>query len=66
MTSFSNFFKYKNSEEQSIFIDIHVIKKIFHKIENNFFLNEKNVDYASNYILKQFINQKKINATFYE
>ena len=65
LQEFSNLFRYKHSEEQSIFIDVHALKRLIHKIENNFFLYENNIDYASNYILQKFINQKKINANFY-
>ena len=63
---FAKFYKYKISNEQSIFIDIHVFKKIFQKIENDFFFNKSYICYATNHLLKRSINQKKIKVTFYD
>jgi hypothetical protein len=67
---FKNPFAYFNqpklSEEQSIFIDTHVLKKIFHKIGNDYFFNKSNINYASNRLFKRSVNQKKIKVTFYD
>ena len=63
---FTYFNKPKLSEEQTIFIDTHVLKKIFHKIGNYYFFNKSNINYASNRLFKRSINQKKIRMTFYD
>ena len=59
-------FSRKNEEEYNIFIDMHNFKKIFQKIDDNYFLNKNNFNYAINYMIKKTINQKKILANFYE
>ena len=63
---FTYFNKPKLSEEQTIFIDTHVLKKIFHKIGKDYFFNKSNINYASNRLFKRSINQKKIKVTFYD
>ena len=63
---FAYFNQPKLSEEQIIFIDTHVLKKIFHKIGKDYFFNKSNINYASNRLFKRSINQKKIKVTFYD
>ena len=66
INKFNNIFRNKISDINSIFIDVHVFKKIFQKIENDYFFNKSNLNYASNHLLKKSINQRKINVSFYE
>ena len=63
---FFNINKPKISDDQSIFIDTHVIKRLFHKIGNDYFFNKSFIYYASNRLLKKTINLKKIKVTFYD
>ena len=56
----------KSNEEYSDFLDNHNHKKLFQKIEDNLFLNKNNINYATNYVFKKAINQKKLNIKFYE
>ena len=63
---FAYFNQPKLSEEQIIFIDTHVLKKIFHKIGKDYFFNKSNINYASNRLFKRSINQKKIKVIFYD
>ena len=62
----SNIFKRNITEEQTIFIDMHVFKKLFPRIETNYFFNKNNIYYSENHLLKKSINQKKIKVIFYE
>ena len=56
---------YKISTDQLNFIDIHVFKKLFQKIENNYFSNKNIINYSGNSLLKKEIKQKKIKVSFY-
>ena len=56
----------KKDDEPNDFLDIHNFKKVFQKIEGNYFINKNNIDFATNYMLKKSFNQKKIVAKFYE
>ena len=60
-------FYIKNSDdENNIFVNVHFFKKLFEKIEGNFFLNKNNIDFATNSMIKEGIKQKKIKVNFYE
>ena len=63
---FEKFFEYRLTAEESSFIDIHILEKIFKKIEDDFFFNESNINYSTNLLFKRSINQKKIRMTFYD
>ena len=63
----SYFESYRKSDDKyEDFIDIHNSKKLFQKVEDKYFLNKNNINYATNLILKKTINQKKIITKFYE
>ena len=66
INQFNNIFRNKISDINSLFIDAHVFKKIFQKIENDYFFSKSNLNYASNHLLKKSINQRKIKVSFYE
>ena len=61
---FRKFF-FKITKDQTIFIDIHVFKKLFKIIENNYFVDKNILNYSANRLLKSEINQKKIKVSFY-
>ena len=57
------------NDESDDYLDIHNFKKLFHKIEKNFFLNKNNINFATNYILTKTIKalkERKITLKFYE
>ena len=56
----------KDSCDSDDFLDIHSYKKLFQKIEGNYFFNKNKIDYATNNMLKNAINQRKINPRYYE
>ena len=66
VSNFCNIFKNMTQDENSMFIDAHVIKKLFQKIEGCYFLNKSFINYSSNRLFKKSINQKKIKVIFYE
>ena len=53
-------------DESDDYLDIHNLKKLFHKIEKNFFLNKNNINFATNYMLIKTIKERKIIVKFYE
>ena len=55
-----------NYDESDDYLDIHNLKKLFPKIEKNFFLNKSNINFATNYLLIKAIKEKKITVKFYE
>ena len=65
-TNFSNIFKNITHDENSLFIDAHVLKKLFQKIECSYFFNKNFINYVYNRLFKESINQKKIKVIFYE
>ena len=56
----------KPADEPCDFLDIHNFKKLFQKIEGNYFINKNIIDFATNHLIKKSFNQKKIVAKFYE
>ena len=60
-----NIFNKKSEEESNDFIDVHNYKKLFQKIDDIYFFNKNNINYASNYMIKKEINQRKIVAELY-
>ena len=57
---------YKTKKEPNEFLDIHNHKKMFQKIEDNFFLNKNILNYSTNHLFKKTINQKKVNIRLFE
>ena len=49
---FRKFF-FKITKEQTIFIDIHAVKKLFKIIENNYFSNKNIINYSGNSLLNK-------------
>ena len=60
-----NFYNKKSEEESNDFIDVHNYKKIIQKIDDIYFFNKNNINYANNYMIKKEFNQKKIIAELY-
>ena len=60
-----NIFNKKSEEESNDFIDVHNYKKLFQKIDDIYYFNKININYASNYMIKKEINQRKIVAELY-
>ena len=60
------FYIKKTEDDNNEFLNVHSLKKLFQKIEGNYFLNKNNIEFASNYIIKEGIKQKKIKVKFYE